>query len=179
MIVKSLKTLKIKTNNKLVPGKFFFYFDLSAKTSEHLTNTLKIPGNYVICGSSKCIFLFVIHETKVIHAIASSFFLQFCWFLPKNANIIKMLGHIFLKLFMVVKLQTKFKDYTKKMKKGIFYSHLLHRKTVNLEEATRVYLCTFLKCLNFVKQPVLRDPLCSFQEKLSNVSMNTIRLCFP
>lgn len=122
MIVKSLKTLKIKTNNKLVPGKFFFYFDLSAKTSEHLANTLKIPGNYVICGSSKCIFLFVIHETKVIHAIASSFFLQFCWFLPKNANIIKMLGHIFLKLFMIVKMQTKFEDCTKKTKKGISIS---------------------------------------------------------
>ena len=45
MIVKLLKTLKIEANNKFVVGMFFFcflFFDLSAKTSEHLTNTLKI-----------------------------------------------------------------------------------------------------------------------------------------
>ena len=30
-----------------------------------------------------------------------------------------MLGHIFLKLFMIVKLQTKFEDCTKKTKKRI------------------------------------------------------------
>ena len=28
--------------------------------------------------------IYVIHETKVIHAITSSFFLKFCWFLQKN-----------------------------------------------------------------------------------------------
>ena len=63
--------------------------------SEHFINTLKIAGNYVMWLPSKGILLFVWSVIPVIHAIASSFFVTFCWFLhKKNAIVSKILGYM-------------------------------------------------------------------------------------
>ena len=45
---------------------------------------------------------------------------------------------------MIVKFQNKLDDCINETKKGIFYSHLLHTKMVNLAEIAGIYLCTFL-----------------------------------
>ena len=86
-MVKLNKTFEIKSNNnKLLLRTFFAYVS-------HFPNTLKIAENYAIWLSSKAIFIFcVIYETKVIHAITSSFF-KFRGFLQKHADVSKILGN--------------------------------------------------------------------------------------
>ena len=115
---------------KLFDTGFFFFFFFFFLHSEHFINTLKIAGNYVMWLPSKGILLFVWFVIPVIHAIASSFFVRFCWFLQKKKML--LLGKFwdtweiyinFLKLYiMIAKLHTRFEDCT------TFYSNTKSEK---------------------------------------------------
>ena len=145
-IVKLFDTLKIKTNsNNLLLGIFFFFLH-----SEHIINTLKIAGNYAVWLTSKSILLFVWFVIPVIHAIASSFFVRFCWFLQKKMLLLAKFWDTweiyinFLKLYiMIAKLHTRFEDCTS------FYSNTKSEKKdflppLNLTE----------KWLTYQKKPI-------------------------